>query len=472
MTRTAWFPLYLLGLATLTLSPFWIHCTPRDLDWHLDAGDAAANLALLSPLGLVLRRHGAAWWVALLFAFTCSGAIETGQRWLSRDPDLVDLVTNTSGAYIGWWIAPRLHLTLRWVTLPRLRLATIALALGTAIATGFMAKQIQDPGLLGWRPYPLWLANEADGQRPWQGRIERVQIYDRFLTRDERSDSSDAFFTLDLGSPARIRLARDTTRGVARWKPLSISPSEDLVLRADGLVATGGQFRLERPADLAQIAHDRITAAQAFTLRIRLEATSKSHPAFSSIVAMSSSALERNFTLGQRGADLELRLRVAGNGQSGHERIIVSTRTAPIDSNAHEIQVAVNQGVAEIRVDGRCAGDALLSLARAPELLSESIGAYLLGLFVISGATGALVFSARPRVAIVLSIAVAYAALRAMGLWSHLPHIEIPAIALAILSALALMPLVVSSIGSDRIGQDPDHPFEQPRVGHHPDGKG
>ena len=153
LTRTTWLPLYLLGLATLTLSPFWVHCAPDNMDWHFDAPDALANLALLSPLGLALRQRGIAVYVVLFVALACSGAIEVAQRWLSRDPNLVDLVTNVSGAYLGWWVAPRLRLSLRWLTLSRLRWAAVALAAGIATSTGFMAGRIKDPGLSAWQPY-------------------------------------------------------------------------------------------------------------------------------------------------------------------------------------------------------------------------------------------------------------------------------------------------------------------------------
>jgi hypothetical protein len=69
--------------------------------------DIVLNTLLFVPLGVGLRLRGLSLWKAVLVCFALSLAIETAQEFIvrGRDSTLSDLLTNTSGGAIGFWLA-------------------------------------------------------------------------------------------------------------------------------------------------------------------------------------------------------------------------------------------------------------------------------------------------------------------------------------------------------------------------------
>ena len=96
-------------IASLTLYP--TGGKPPFEPWCITCGatlgvDSVLNVLLFAPLGFALERRRTRLWVAVLAGFALSASIELTQNWIpGRDPSLRDLLCNTLGAALGWWLA-------------------------------------------------------------------------------------------------------------------------------------------------------------------------------------------------------------------------------------------------------------------------------------------------------------------------------------------------------------------------------
>jgi hypothetical protein len=103
--------------------PFW-----GFLSETMAGVDYAQNVVLFLPLGWIAHRGGWRWWQVTLAGFLLSGGIELAQLWVpGRTSQATDILFNTSGAALGWWMASRPRQ-------PRVRLGLTFGALG-----GFLA---------------------------------------------------------------------------------------------------------------------------------------------------------------------------------------------------------------------------------------------------------------------------------------------------------------------------------------------
>lgn len=102
----------LLAIAWLTLRP--AHAPSSPIASHLcvvcgpQAGvDILLNMLLFVPLGVGLRLGGLSLWQAVLICFTFSVSIETTQALVvrGRASTVSDVLTNTFGGAIGYWLA-------------------------------------------------------------------------------------------------------------------------------------------------------------------------------------------------------------------------------------------------------------------------------------------------------------------------------------------------------------------------------
>ncbi len=82
---------------------------PREMFRGHNLRDIATNVLLYMPLGVFLAlsrsaRGGRFLSLWLLGGFAVSRTMELGQSFIGRTPDMVDLVTNTTGYILGYWI--------------------------------------------------------------------------------------------------------------------------------------------------------------------------------------------------------------------------------------------------------------------------------------------------------------------------------------------------------------------------------
>ena len=111
--------LWLAATAYETLRPLgWIQPVSfwSFFDTTMASVDYVQNIVLFAPLGWIANRAGWSTRRTLLAAFAISACIEMAQHWVpGRASTAMDLVCDTAGAALGWWLATA-------VVRPRLRL--------------------------------------------------------------------------------------------------------------------------------------------------------------------------------------------------------------------------------------------------------------------------------------------------------------------------------------------------------------
>jgi hypothetical protein len=290
--------------------------------YQQQADDFVWNLLLFIPFGVLVHHEGHRRSFEPVFinvvvataAFLLSTTVECAQAFLpSRDSSLIDILANTTGALIGAttdraWGRPAASLAgwLRIRTSPR-HLAGIT-AIWAVLALLLSSALQARTRLSNWRAdYPLLIGNEGTGDRLWRGRVLGLTMTDaptvvasvrRFAdggdivlpgTRVAAFDfSGDAPYEDATGSVPNLRWVHRSTANA--W------------LQSDGPAAI-----------LAQ----RLRASNAFTIRVRLTSDDSNQPETARIVSNSVSPFRRNFTLGQLGDDLVVRLRTRLTGDNG-----------------------------------------------------------------------------------------------------------------------------------------------------------
>ena len=93
-----------LQLATLQLHPFQEILRGLRGGWVLFL--VIANVGIFMPVGfftaLLWRRPR--WWRSLFAGFLTSGFIELVQFFIGRSSDIDDVILNTAGAFVGFWV--------------------------------------------------------------------------------------------------------------------------------------------------------------------------------------------------------------------------------------------------------------------------------------------------------------------------------------------------------------------------------
>ena len=222
------------------------------------------------------------------------------------------MFANTVGALIGTaadraWGAPVVSFanSLRMRTSPK-RLAGI-IAAWAAIALVFSGALQTRTQLSNWSvEYPLLIGNEETGDRPWSGRVLTLTIVDAptaVATVRRFADGEDIVL------PGTTIAAFDLTAGVPYTDAAGNVPELRAVHRAGA-----SWLRSEGPA---AILARRLRASNAFTIRVRVASDDSNRHDIARIVSNSASPLRRNFTLGQWGDDLIIRLRTPVTGDNG-----------------------------------------------------------------------------------------------------------------------------------------------------------
>ena len=197
------------AVATLTPDPSSEALTATTSVWCLVCGqegmaDVLANLLLFLPLGIGVGLAGGAVFRAALIGFLVSLAMESLQLTAiaGRDASLSDLVTNTSGAMLGWTLAHHWEV----LVLPSARQARHLLLVGSAMLLGVhtgVAFLLQ-PSL----PAGTWdhtTDPDRPGYNPFLGQILETKIGD-----------------IPIGSPPLNRAGRERA-GLLRGDSLQVT---------------------------------------------------------------------------------------------------------------------------------------------------------------------------------------------------------------------------------------------------------
>lgn len=364
---------WLLLLAAVTLFPFQFRFGQVDLlavdsvwpDRIPVVTDVILNVLLFVPFGTWLRgargsrRGGRPIWQVAAAGLGIAAAVELLQGFLPRrDASVVDLLSNGTGALIGAWLHDALAATIG-AQVARLRescsttVLTVAMGL-LAIGAAALAGVLQtDSRLNAWsRDYPLLMGNERTGERPWNGRVTALDITDRHTPLDTmRRFAAGADTEIPGEAVATFRFG-----GRAPYHDAAGVVPALFWTRGEGSADNGVRFApasawLQSDGPAADLAR-RMEASNAFTLRVICASGDPAQAGPARIVSNSIDAGLRNFTLGQQGGDLVVRLRTAHTGLNG-SRPEVRVPAVFTDANARDILVTYDGASLLVAVAGQ-----------------------------------------------------------------------------------------------------------------------
>ncbi|MEM9626357.1 MAG: VanZ family protein [Pseudomonadota bacterium] len=282
--------------------------------------------------------------------------------------------------------------------------------------------------------YPLIIGNEATEDRPWRGRLRGLAIYPQALTDSDVSALSAGFIAAD----SKIR------RHAMGVGLAVVFPEDDNAIREAGdrhavadegghLGVADGTLEIDRPMlfevkkELGGLC-DQIKAADAFTIEAELASLALDQQGPARIVSMSIDQQRRNFTLGQDGGRLSLRIRNTVNGDNGIERQVFTEDGVLSGSWQHWI-ARYDQGVTTLFVDGvevppaldyesviLIGGHRSVHLALVSSLFSLFVGAAAFGW--LGGMRRTLSSSLRAMVSTMLALSPQLASILAIGVTS------------------------------------------------------
>lgn len=422
----------LLCILAITLFPyeFFFAETIADFTWAglrerayrpiLMPMEFLANILMFVPLGFgfalrLRKRKVAAALTTILLSLIVTISIEFLQIFLpSRTPSHIDIISNTMGGALGFaiWRYWQPLTQNRWVhqlenagsmayqTLvrpllpywqlikpkPRAQRQMIAIALclyGCLSLWGTHALRTSDLwSLSNWDPtYPLLLGNELKGDRPWNGQISNVQIYNQqlepadiqqLLSHPERSPAKAtplAHYPLSGRSPYT-----DLTHHLPDliWRGNAPTPSLSPTAAA---VSFSPQRWLETQSPPSELI-EQIKAAEAFTISLTAKTNSREQTGPARILSLSQGPFNRNLTIGQKGSSLSLRLRTPITKENGlrPEFSVPSVFAAPqphhliLTYNAHQIAFYIDTLASEQKF--QFSPETILFWKLAPPVLS------------------------------------------------------------------------------------------------------
>jgi VanZ like family len=288
---------------------------------RLDVQDFLLNIVLFLPLGMSLSGllSQKRWKKLLLILGICAGlsiSVELLQLFLpGRNPNLLDVISNSLGGILGYLSQPRFGKKLgayfqriahfqppmKWLLAAFLGYFAMALSIIMALSS--------PSSLANWdTAMPLLLGNEKTGDRPWSGFIESVYIADRALSESEVAtaltnrtfdfkDSQVAAYPL-LDSGEYSDLSRNLPELVWQGAP-SPQTGQGVALDATHWLTT------VKPATRLS---KRLIDTSQFTLMTAIATTHFDQTGPARIISLSESPFSRNLTLGQADRDLEIRL--------------------------------------------------------------------------------------------------------------------------------------------------------------------
>ena len=370
--------------ATLTLNPFefskfhlGMFLSRKDTLFglfNIQSIDPLNNVLFFIPWGLILARifpefskkHMI---IATGLGLLLSLSIEISQLFLERSTSVIDLITNSGGTALGYWLGTvwfpsqsfyhKLIIFFRNLFVRRLLFVLYLLAL-----SGLCYLAATRMNFNTWDDqFHLYVGNEGTMDRPWSGDLYEMAIYPRALQQQQldflksRPVLQDDSLRLALGAVALypINEGKGDTLLASQRCPFALPlVGDNLVWLPDGqgLRMTGQRLgTLEGAGQLTTL----LQKTTAFSVEVRIKSTNFAQKGPARIITMSDNTTRRNFMLGQSGEDLYFRIRTAISGANGSNRQLVGERALP-DSNEHHIVATFNRGVEKLYVDGRLAG--------------------------------------------------------------------------------------------------------------------
>jgi len=327
----------------VTLNPFDFQFRRLTISEYLSAYDLPPssaidfpqNILLFLPFGFgiaaVLERRS---WsknhiqlAVLISGFLLTLLVESLQQFLStRQPSVADLIANTLGALAGLacyrlWQSNRVSMQRlgRTITVPRNVMAALAVYVPILLLMAYRLST--STHFQEWDPeFSMLVGNEQTADRPWQGSLGDLLIFDRVLGEREAHDLLEnprlalsgredllAYYPLG-GDRATADLSGNQPDLV--WQPSSAGGSDDPSRNLDG---DNWLESLTAVSNLTQ----RLLETSQLSLRLSVSTGDLEQGGPARIVSISEDPYLRNLTLGQEENDLVLRYRSRLTGENG-----------------------------------------------------------------------------------------------------------------------------------------------------------
>jgi len=202
--------------------------------------------------------------------------------------------------------------------------------------------------------YPLVIGNSRTRVRPWLGRIERVEIRATGPASTGPEDRSAVACAYDFSRESlTLRPSGNVQRVLAQIGPPLEVPGHYVVVPHPA-----GGIELPRPGVLwtrksNSKSIDRIRKSGRFSVKVRFQPRDLSQTGPARIVTLSLKNQSRNFTLGQEGDALELRVQTVLTGSSGEKGGYLRTPSCLKAGQATTVVAGYARGVLAIYVDGK-----------------------------------------------------------------------------------------------------------------------
>ncbi len=365
--------LYIYVLALLTLGPFDFSVTYlktmlnlegakvftfifRTWDWK----DVLLNVILFTPLGFLLKRIELEYrfklnWSKVLFTGFClSLIIESTQFFLDRSPGISDITTNSAGTVLGYWLTERLirwhHRVYRHLKKSRWIRFT-GLIIYAALIIFVQTTGIRKNHLLPWgKKYPLILGNEATEDRPWQGDLFNVLIFNQALMP---SQVKQLFNTWGNAGASQMPLNPVVAFHFAEGEGNRVCNDPDLkhtfCLTGDSVhwLHHGGihlQNQIIRSHQEISALYEEIISTGEFSVAFTFRTADLKQSGPARIISSSKNQQRRNFTVGQVADRLQFRVCTPLTGVNGS---LVRLDTKPVlhDHKPHHAVFTFNHGI-------------------------------------------------------------------------------------------------------------------------------
>ncbi|HEX9972641.1 MAG TPA: VanZ family protein [bacterium] len=371
---------YLLTLTPFHFSRFYLH---QFLEFErgyfvafiggASVGDVVLNLFMLFPYGIVVglitrllsMKTKSAIVLAIASGLLISISIEFFQLFLPRTSSGVDIITNTIGAAWGAWFAYPVGKFDLQIVISNLynkdQLFYVRLiVLCTLLATMILFIPVSVNTFQNWdSDYYLFVGNEATQNRPWNGEIRRIMIFDRTLKDNDikklyqagYQNSSTENCMKELVIEYLFNNSQPKIMGKLkdRLHLFASKPFEAGQCKNNGFNFKNNIFlKSQAPAsDLAEL----LKGTNQITLAgwIKPENLHQVGPA--RIISLSKDTDHRNFTLAQSGAMLNFRVRTPLTGLNGSEVELLTNQVLTVDEPQFVV-ATFHRGESKLYVNG------------------------------------------------------------------------------------------------------------------------
>ncbi|ARV61920.1 hypothetical protein BZZ01_27815 [Nostocales cyanobacterium HT-58-2] len=334
--------------------------------------DQVNNILLFTPLGfglasLLQRRRvkpTSQFLTVILLSAGLSFTVEALQVFLpSRAPTPADIFNNSIGGFVGLLCFYFFNSQSFIYTLIRIENSRTSNSIKklTVFFLGYILISFlisiawqHTTNLSNWSlNYPLLLGNEQTGDRAWRGYISEVNIADRAISKNEVSQvfhHENYSKTLGNSLLASYQLTgkgsyQDRTGQMPEL--LSQGQSPDIEVEKGVALSSKHWLTTREPATFLS---ERIREASQFTIITTVATADTDQTGPARIISLSGDSLRRNFTLGQQGTDLDLRIRTPITGANGADSKL-SIPGIFADTHSHQIIITYSGASLHVYVD-------------------------------------------------------------------------------------------------------------------------